>query len=431
MLRALVLAFLLIQTAHAAPRRPVVVISIDGLRGHTLSSLPQRHLQTPNLTEFVNSGAVASGLVGVFPTVTYPSHTTLVTGVSPDRHGILGNTMFDPEHKTNGAWYWYAQQIQRPTLWDLAHTAHLTTAAVSWPVTVGATIDNNFPEYRQYDNEDLLPLYRALCTPGLAADFEHSYGPLTVTSENDETRGNMAVFLLKNRHPDLLLVHLIDMDHQQHVHGPDSPEAFTALEHIDAVIGRIRAAAPAGTVFVVVSDHGFLPVTQALQPTAVLTSLGLSATTGHPETWRVAAFANGSSFGLILHDPKDTAAKELATKTFQQLQRDGAWGIDTVLSGDALKQAGGYGNSFLAVGLKSGYMLGGANSGPWLTPSGTKGMHGFLPGNPMLEAAFVAFGPGIGKRQLGQHRLVDVAPTVSALMDVPAKDMEGSNLLVP
>ncbi len=96
--------------------RRVVIVSIDGLKGTTLASLPSRGLKTPNLNEIVSKGAVSAGLEGVVPTVTYPSHTTLVTGRVPAAHGILGNNMFDPESKTNGAWYWYAEQIKTPTL---------------------------------------------------------------------------------------------------------------------------------------------------------------------------------------------------------------------------------------------------------------------------------------------------------------------------
>jgi len=387
-------------------------------------------VHAPNLLEFVQKGAVADGLTGVFPTVTYPSHTTLVTGVSPNAHGILGNGLFDPEHKTHGAWFWYAQQLERPALWDRAHEAHLVTAAVSWPVTVGARIDFNFPEYRQYNNDDTLPLYRALCTPGLVEEFEHTHGPLTTHSEDDNTRGEMAVFLLQQHHPDFLLVHLIDMDHEQHRYGPDSPEAFAALEHIDAIIGKIRAAAEPDTDFIVASDHGFLPVSQSFQPNAVLDSLSLSAPAGHPERWRVAAFANGSSFGLVVRDPQDIEAIRLATETFKRLAADGSWGIDRVFTQEELKKTGGYRNSFLAVGLKSGYMLGGNQSGPWLTSSGnTRGMHGFFPDDPLLEASFVAYGPGIAQRHLGAHRLVDVAPTVASLLNLPPVSTEGEDLL--
>src|ERR1700734_2233424 len=104
---ALVTLLLATSSLQAASRK-VVVISIDGLRGITLASLSARNLRTPNLNEFAQGGALADGLIGVYPTVTYPSHTTIVTGVTPSIHGIYSNLMFDPEHRLNGAWYWYA-----------------------------------------------------------------------------------------------------------------------------------------------------------------------------------------------------------------------------------------------------------------------------------------------------------------------------------
>ena len=75
-------------------------------------------------------------------------------------------------------------------------------------------------------------------------------------------------------------------------------------------------------------------------------------------------------------------------------------------------------------------MLGGNQSGPWLTSSGnTRGMHGFFPDDPLLEASFVAYGPGIAQRHLGAHRLVDVAPTVASLLNLPPVSTEGEDLL--
>ena len=76
-----------------------------------------------------------------------------------------------------------------------------------------------------------------------------------------------------------------------------------------------------------------------------------------------------------------------------------------------MKRAGIH-NSFLPVGIRGGYMLGGLSTGPWLAHTDTKKTRDFRPGDPLLDASFVAFGPGIEQKWLGRHRLVDVAPTV-------------------
>src|SRR4030095_13098093 len=112
-------------------RPPLVLISIDGLR-------PRDVFDTglPHLGRLLAEGTRAT-VKSIAPALTYPAHTTLVTGVSPERHGILQNKPFDPLGRTADGWYWYAEDIRVPTLWDAAARAGLATASVDWPVTVG------------------------------------------------------------------------------------------------------------------------------------------------------------------------------------------------------------------------------------------------------------------------------------------------------
>ena len=97
------------------------------------------------IQQMAREGALAERVRGVFPTVTYPSHTTIVTGELPAKHGIYFNTPFVPEGQT-GRWYWEEHAIQVPTLWDAVREHGGHTAAVSWPVTEGAPIDWFIPE---------------------------------------------------------------------------------------------------------------------------------------------------------------------------------------------------------------------------------------------------------------------------------------------
>ena len=433
-LRNLLLLVLSAVTLLAADRK-VIMISIDGLKGTTLASLASRDINAPNLKEMVTKGAVSAGLVGVFPSVTYPSHTTIVTGQLPARHGILGNNLFDPERKMNAAWYWYTEQIRVPTLWDLARKSGLKTASVYWPVTVGAGIDFNIPEFREpHTIEDRL-LFRSAGTPGLTAEFEKKVSEIPVVGFTDTLRARMAAYLITTRKPDLLLLHLIDLDHEEHSYGPDAPEALRMLEKIDQGLGVIRQAVrdtglEKETVFVIVSDHGFYPVEKSLHPEAVLTALGLSAPAGGPVSWRIATHRNGASFSVIARDPQDRAAISQVTKTFQWLKDEGGWGIDRVLSRQELDAAGAYSDAFLAVSMKSGYAVGANQSGPWITSSGaTKGTHGYLPGPLELDASFAVFGPGIAARKLPRARLIDVAPTVANLLGFTVSGAAGQNLL--
>ena len=105
------------QSAPPAPLRPVVLVSIDGLKPEYIQRADSLGLRIPTLRALAARGASAQGVIGVLPTVTYPSHATLVTGVAPTRHGIVSNTTFDPLMRNQGGWYWYAEDIKEPALW--------------------------------------------------------------------------------------------------------------------------------------------------------------------------------------------------------------------------------------------------------------------------------------------------------------------------
>src|ERR1700733_15439141 len=126
----------------------VLMISVDGLKPEYVLEADAHGLKIPFLRGLLREGTYARGVTGVWPTVTYPSHTTLLTGLSPAEHGIYNNLEFDPKNTFANAWFWYAQQIRAPTLWQAAHEAGLSTASIGWPVSVGATaVDFLIPEY--------------------------------------------------------------------------------------------------------------------------------------------------------------------------------------------------------------------------------------------------------------------------------------------
>jgi hypothetical protein len=112
---------LLIIPSAVLQAAPVLMISVDGLKPEYITHASEYGLHVPTLRRFVTEGTYAEGVIPVLPSVTYPDHTTLITGVWPIEHGILNNALFHPEHKYAGAWYWYASSIRVPTLWDAAH----------------------------------------------------------------------------------------------------------------------------------------------------------------------------------------------------------------------------------------------------------------------------------------------------------------------
>jgi predicted AlkP superfamily pyrophosphatase or phosphodiesterase len=99
----------------AAGKTRALVISLDGLDFRYLKNADEYGLKIPNLRRLMANGVTAP-VFGVFPTLTYPSHTTLVTGVQPDRHGIYGNSAIEPLDKISGDLDSFATSIKADTL---------------------------------------------------------------------------------------------------------------------------------------------------------------------------------------------------------------------------------------------------------------------------------------------------------------------------
>ena len=197
--------------AGVAQAKPLLLlISIDGLKPEAILQAEQHGLKLPNLRAFLADGAYATGVRGVLPTLTYPSHMTLLTGASPAKHGIYANTTFDPLNRNERGWYWYREDVRVPTLWDAAAAAHLTTANVYWPTSVAADITYNLPQIWRTGTDDDLKLQRALSTPGLEAELSAGLGRypggMEETVAEDEIRARFAIRLLETKHPDFMTV---------------------------------------------------------------------------------------------------------------------------------------------------------------------------------------------------------------------------------
>jgi predicted AlkP superfamily pyrophosphatase or phosphodiesterase len=415
---------------------PVLLISIDGLHPRYVLEAEKLHVDVPNLRSFMTGGAYASGVIGVVPTVTYPSHTTIVTGVTPAEHGIAANVPFDPLARNNDGWYWYAEDLRVPTLWDSARAAHLETASVNWPVTVGEReIDVLLPEFWRAENDEDLKLIRALSRPeGVLEKLEAKLGPFvdgyTDTLESDEIRTRFALAVLREDRPAFMAVHLIALDGTEHRDGPFVDSAHRTLEEIDRMIGQLAAAATANdpsAVVVVVSDHGFIATHTAVNLRVPLVTAGLIKIK-HPappdtvpviESWDAQLWNGGAVAGVMLRDPSDPAVRDRVVKLLDELRVDPGNGIARVLSGAELAQAGGFPGADLLVEFAPGFYLGTALRGPLLTVGGSKGTHGYLPARPEMHAAFFAKGRGVAAgRSLGVVDMRQIAPTLARLLGV-------------
>ena len=418
----------------------LVMISVDGMRPDYVTSADAHGAKIPQLRRLMKEGSYAEGVVGVVPTVTYPSHTTLVTGAWPAKHGIFGNTTFDPLQKNYQGWYWYAEDIRVPTLWNLAAQAGRTTASIQWPVTVGAHITWNIPEFWRANTNDDAKLLRAVSTAGLLADLEKEVGPypagINASIETDELRGKYAEWILEKRRPALLTLHLIALDHIEHETGVFSPEDMASLERIDTVIGNVRETAertaPGRTYIAIVSDHGFAKTDAQLNLFPLFRQAKLFTTDdkGKITDWRAMPWIQSAAAAIILKDPADTATLAEVRELLAKLAADPANGIDRILDADELHKRGGFPAASFFVNPKPGWKMGSALDGPVLSKTKPGGSHGELPDLPDLHAAFFVVGPGVpAGHSLGIIDMRDIAPTLAHAVGLSFSSTDGRLLL--
>jgi predicted AlkP superfamily pyrophosphatase or phosphodiesterase len=431
-------ALILSALPVAASAEPVLLISIDGLQPADVIEADKRKIDIPNLKRFVKEGSFANGVKGVLPTVTYPSHATLLTGASPAKNGIIGNTSFDPMQINQNGWYWYASDFKLPTLWDAAAKAGKTTANIHWPVSVKAdSIKWNLPQIWRTGHTDDVKLMRTLASPGLVATLEADVGAayaqgIDESIEGDENRGRFAVALINREKPDFATVYLTALDHEQHGEGPDTPQAHAVMRRIDAIVGQLIAAqmkAHPDSVIAVVSDHGFSKVDTEINLYRAFIDAGLIVLDdkGKIKSWEASPWNSGGSSAIMLARADDAALQAKVSSLLTSLKADPKNRIAAIAGRDEIKAMGGNPEASFYVSFEPNAYAGGfkGKDTPLVGPSGSKGTHGYFPASPLMRSTFMLMGQGVAKgRNLGEIDMRAIAPTLAKIMGAALPDAE-------
>jgi predicted AlkP superfamily pyrophosphatase or phosphodiesterase len=426
--------------------RPVprlVLISIDGL-AHFYWSDPAARM--PVLHGLAERGAIADGMATVFVSTTWPSHVSLVTGVGPRVHGVVSNHILNratagPEDFTGDPVYDAADLVLATTIYDRAHAAGLRTAAIDWPATRrAASLDFNLPFFKSqqvFEAHTAPAVWKELAQLGYPVERQGEWAELPRRFLKDAMVAELAIDVLRRHAPDVLLLHFLCADSHQHLYGPRSPEAYWAIAYIDDLVGRVLASlGPDGldrTSVVVVSDHGFLPVTREIRPNVRLRRRGLlSLDAGGGLAHAQARFVmnHGAGWVYALDGDRPRLARDLRPELAALEGVSGVWTPDEYAalglptpdenprSGDLLLEA--------APGfMLSDEMRGDDEHGP----PRYRGTHGQRPLHADNRALFLAAGHGIKRGvRLGPITSRDVAPTLATLLDLPRAPAEGRTL---
>jgi predicted AlkP superfamily pyrophosphatase or phosphodiesterase len=331
------------------------------------------------------------------------------------------------------------EMVRATTIYDAAHAAGLKTAGVIWPASAGAkSLDWTIPD------SDVEEVHKKHTTPGLAAELEAAGLSIAQlgrwgwehihSAARDDLYARVAVHILEEHKPGLLLLHLITPDGVEHDYGPQGPEAYWSVRYADQRIGEIVAALERpplrGTAtLLVVADHGFQRFDREVRLNALLVKEGLIDldSQGKPVRRRAWAVSGGGSASIYLLDSSP------ATRAALEQKLAATEGVESVLRPSEFTRLGlpdpaiDARQGDLVVTAKEGYAFTGAATGEIVAKTpGPRGNHGYPPQNARMGALFVAWGAGVKSGvALDQVRAIDVAPTVAKVLGVKLPDAEG------
>jgi predicted AlkP superfamily pyrophosphatase or phosphodiesterase len=436
----LLLAATVLPKADAQQAKHVILVSIDGFAAYHLYN---QDLRLPNIRQLIDGGVWFSSSETVFPSVTHPAHTTILTGVEPRLHGVTGNSMVNRRtgesfHPTNKP---RKEIVRVPTIFDAAKAKNLTTAAFFWPETKDdPAIDYNIPEvFTPESKGDIAAVNRKwvdeLKSANVPIDLYFRWYGTEKHGAGDAVLADAAAYTIEKYKPNLLAIHVLVTDKAQHDNGPHHYLASAALTMADHCVGILRRAVEkAGigreTAFVITADHGFHSVYQEINVRPVFEKAGLlDKLRLHGGGWTMAV-----ELTERFNRTGDMPALE---KAFGTLRADGIVrriaGPDDMhdLGLPRFEQSEYARGQYLLISDIDSYLVSDPASSSTAprqrkTPAHS---HGYLPQHPRMYPILVLSGAGVKRNLTLPHaRNLDIAPTIAHLLGIDLGNVGGKVL---
>ncbi|WP_239253926.1 ectonucleotide pyrophosphatase/phosphodiesterase [Listeria ilorinensis] len=411
----------------------LIVLSLDALGAEDLEDLSELDA----IAELIEKGVHIKQVESIYPSLTYPAHTSIITGHYPKTHGIVNNTKIEPG-KASPDWFWFKKSIRVPTLYDKAKEAGLKTAAFLWPVAAKSGIDYNIAEIfpnRFWLNQVVVSLWGS--SPRFLLEMNKKFGHLRKGIEQpelDHFLTEAVVDTILHKQPRLLLAHFVDMDSMRHAYGVQSKEAKEALKRHNTRVRRIiEATKEAGiydeTTFVILGDHYQIDVDTAIRLNVLLREMGYIETNQNGEiiSWQAYAKSTDGSSYIYCKDPSicETLQQELIKVE----------GIERILTRPEIIEKGADPEACFMVEGKPGYFFMEQLNGELIEkvlpekvgePDYYKAVHGYDPKKENYQTTLVIAGPKIKQHTTFEKaRLIDEGPTFARILGLDLPDAEG------
>ena len=420
----------------------LIVISFDAVSSDDIDKLEK----LDNFKYLMDNGSVIKNVESVYPTLTYPAHATIMTGMYPKNHGIINNTL-NKFSDINPDWYWYRKYVKTKTLYDLASEKGLTTAALLWPVAGRSSINYNLAEIfapKPWQNQLVMSALAGSLKYQLDLNkrFGHLRNGLSQPALDNFVHESVKYTIDKYK-PNLLLIHYTDVDTNRHYHGYNSKEANDALLRHDKRLGEIIKALKDANIFeestiVALGDHSALDGDYMIRLNSLFRENGLLEVNkkGIITSYKaVAKNCDGSSY-VYLKDKNDTDTYKKVKELLENLKNSDKSPIDFILNSKEAEDEGADPNcSFMVEGNLNYYFVDETlgkviekvkESEVGKVPHRTKATHGYHPKKPNYNTFFMAFGKGIKKGvKIDGGKLINHGPTLAKILGVDLGKTDG------
>ena len=396
--------------------RKAVLVSLDAFFSADFAFLRPEG----GLSRMIREGAVCREVKTVFPALTYPAHTTLITGCDPEKTGVGQNQPFQPDTPASRrVWYWERKHIAVPTLFDAVRDAGGKSCSILWPVGCkNPAVSRCFPEVHPLPGENIVVKTLRYGSPFFILDSERRFGSLRKGIREpflSDYATAVACHTLRKHRPDLTALHLIDLDEMRHLHGTFSPEAREAVRRNEDRLEKIMrtlAETPGleDALLFAVSDHGQSDISRTVSLTACLRKIGLDRDFG--------VQSNGESAYFFARRPEADAEAAMALLS-EHLPEFGILRLYSRQDLDRMHAVRG--PAFACEAAEQTVFSDSLDEN-----KREKATHGFGPGHPGENCLFAVRGRGIRPgAELGPMPMRDVAPTIAELMGLSLPYAQG------
>lgn len=420
----------------------LIVVSLDAVSTDDLKYLRK----LPNFSKLIEEGALIKNVETVYPSLTYPAHATIITGRKPNNHNIINNTFLDI-NRDEPEWYWNSKNIKGETLYDLVENRGLKACSILWPVTGKSKITYNMPEIsctRPWHNQIIRSLMAGSKMYQFIMNNRHGHLRKGIAQPYlDNFATEVAKDTIINYKPNLMLLHLVDVDSQKHYKGNNSEEIIAAFERHDKRIGEIINSLEIADILddstvILLGDHSQLECNKMIRLNTLLKENNLIKVDKNDLIVSYDAIAkscDGSSY-IYLKDKYDENCRRLVFSIIEDIMQENENPIEFFLSGEEAEKMGADSKCSFMVEAKEGYYFVDEWKGNFIEdinedeigklPHRMKSVHGYSPTKENYTTFFLAFGKNVKKGfYLEEGKLINHGQTLAKFLGLELKDSEG------